>query len=248
MYQPRFYRKEMGSDRFKAFTVLYKETDLWIGVNGNCNIGRVKEFVLNKIIELRNQLENYLRLDPGFFKSLSPYRVQEYAPEIAKIMADAAARAGVGPMAAVAGAFSREIGKSVEEEFGIEEIIIENGGDLYLKSKETLFISVYAGNSPVSGRICIEIPPVLSPLGICTSSGTVGHSLSFGKADAVTVLCKDAPTADAYATALGNLIKGPEDIQKALDKASMIKEVLGIVVIVGDKIGARGNFKLVPVI
>lgn len=246
IYQPRTYRQHMGNSRFKSFTLTYKETDLWIGINGLHPNEKVKDFVYHQIVRLRRQLEEYIKTDPGFFTSLSPYRVLENAPDIAHKCSAAGTLAGVGPMAAVAGAFSQEIGKRVLEKFNISEIIVENGGDIYADFIQPLLLSVYSGASPLSGKIGIEISPSLSPLGICTSSATIGHSLSFGKADSVTVLCRDAAVADAFATMLCNMVMSANDIGKVLDLSTRYEHILGVVIVIGDKIGARGNIRLVP--
>ena len=114
-------------------------------------------------------------------------------------MLAASAMAGVGPMAAVAGAVAGSIGADLEAEFGCREIVVENGGDIWLRFEETLEISVFAGSSPLSERVGVSIPPSLSPLGVCTSSGTVGPSLSLGLADAAMVAVRWAPDGTAPA-------------------------------------------------
>jgi ApbE superfamily uncharacterized protein (UPF0280 family) len=107
-------------------------------------------------------------------------------------------------------------------------------------------VALFAGKSPLSHRVGLRIDPSWSPLGVCTSSGTVGHSLSFGRADAACVVAPDAALADAAATALGNRVRDAGDIPAALEWAAGLPEILGSVVIVGDKLGARGQVELVP--
>ena len=190
----------------------------------------------------RQQLINYIEEDPIFKDSLLPIDVKENAPLIVKIMGEAAKKACVGPMAAVAGAIAEMVGKDLLTQS--EEVIVENGGDIFLKTKTPRKIGIYAGESPLSGKIALTINPEDTPLGICTSSGTVGHSLSFGKADAAVIISKDTPLADAAATALGNKVKMPSDIKAAIEFAQKIEGVEGILVIIGDKMGAWGNIKL----
>ena len=91
----------------------------------------------------------------------------------------------------------------------------------------------------------MELQPEELPAAICTSSGTVGHSLSFGLADAVVILSKDACLADATATAVGNLVRTPEDIERALKKVQAIKGISGALIIAGKSMGAWGQIKLV---
>jgi len=161
-------------------------------------------------------------------------------------MIAAARRVGVGPMAAVAGALAERVGRALAQEPLNPEVIVENGGDLYLEVTSPAIVSLFAGKSPLSHRVGLRIEPDLSPLGVCTSSGSVGHSLSFGRADAACVLAHKASLADAAATALGNLVPDAGAIGAALAWAASIPEILGAVVVVGDKLGAWGRVELVP--
>jgi hypothetical protein len=159
-------------------------------------------------------------------------------------MEEAAEKVNVGPMAAVAGAFAEFVGKDLLK-FS-SEIIIENGGDIFLKTAKTRLVGVYAGeNSPLTGKIALKIEPADTPLGICTSSGTVGHSLSFGKSDAVVVLSPSAALADAAATAIGNIVKAETDIEIALEFARGVSGLVGVAVIINDKMGVWGKVNLI---
>jgi ApbE superfamily uncharacterized protein (UPF0280 family) len=170
--------------------------------------------------------------------------VEEDAPSIVKDMAEAARTVGVGPMAAVAGAIAEAVG--VDLLVHTPEVIVENGGDIFMKLLKSRLIGVYAGESAITGKIALEISPEETPLGVCTSSGTVGHSLSLGAADAVIILSHSAALADAAATAIGNIIKSAEDIAVAIEKVQLINGVTGVVIIKGDKLGVWGKVKLVP--
>ena len=156
-------------------------------------------------------------------------------------MAEAARLAGVGPMAAVAGAVSEFVGSELKK-FS-EEVIVENGGDIYVEAGRDLTVGLFAGNSSFTGKLSIVVRGADTPLGICTSSGTVGHSMSLGKADAVTVICRSAAVADAYATAFANEVKGPDDVESVVQSASAAQEVLGVLVVLGDKLGTWGNIQ-----
>jgi ApbE superfamily uncharacterized protein (UPF0280 family) len=145
-------------------------------------------------------------------------------------------------MAAVAGAVSELVGFELLNYS--DEIIVENGGDIFIKTNSKRKVGIYAGKSPLSEKIAIEIAPERTPIGICTSSGTVGHSLSFGKADAAVILAKDTFLCDAVATATGNRVKASGDIESAIEFAAGIDGVEGVLVIVGDKIGAWGDISL----
>ena len=187
-------------------------------------------------------MERYIERHPTFLTSLEPVPVDDNAPRIIKEMAEAAEKVGVGPMASVAGAIAEFVGKELLA-FS-PEVIVENGGDIYLKSLRERTIGIYAGKSPLSGKLGLEIKGQDTPLGICTSSGTVGHSLSYGEADAVIVLSKSATLADAAATAIGNLIIQPNDIPSGIEFAQGIEGLKGVLIIKGDKMGLWGKVKI----
>ena len=157
----------------------------------------------------------------------------------------AAQKAGVGPMAGVAGAMAEFVGKALLTK--TSEVVVENGGDIFLQSSTERRIGIFADCSPLSMRVGIRVLPEKTPLGVCTSSGTVGPSLSLGKADAVCVISPSATLADAAATAVGNLVQGKGDIERALERGRAIPGVEGIVIIVGDAMGAWGEYELVTI-
>ena len=182
----RNYRQRMGG-RFRTFTASYKETDLWVGVDPASYSARMDDFATSLARRHRLDLEAYIARRPRFLSSLVPIAPDPEAPALAAAMIAASAAAGVGPMAAVAGAFAAFVGAALAAEFACREAVVENGGDLWLSFEEEIELSVFAGDSPLSERIGVSLPPSLSPLGVCTSSGTVGPSLSLGKADAAMV-------------------------------------------------------------
>jgi len=145
-------------------------------------------------------------------------------------------------MAAVAGAIAEYVGRELLEYS--PEVIAENGGDIFIRSLSPRTVRIYAGKSSLSNKIALEISPEDTPLGICTSSGTVGHSLSYGKADAVVIISPSASLADAVATATGNLVKTETDIQVGLEFSKKIPGVKGTLIIINDKIGVHGDLKL----
>lgn len=242
MFRERTYRALFNTSRFKAFKVKYLETDLWIGVDKDSFRKEMQELALAEVIELRHILDNWILQEPQFLHILKPFQPAPEAPWEAKEMAAAASRAGVGPMASVAGIFSRQVGNALLQNFSVNELVIENGGDIFAKVEQKLVLTVFAGGSVLSEKIGIVIPSGRKIIGVCTSAGTVGPSLSFGKADAVAVVCKDVLLADALATAIGNEVKTPEDIEKALEFSEEFPEILSIIVICEDKVGVRGKF------
>jgi len=236
-YQPRVYRHWIEGKDLVAFNVAEQETDLYI--RAVSNLQRKARRLVSKY---RRQLEKYIEKNADFQTSLEPVNVPESAPAIVREMAAAGTKAGVGPMAAVAGAIAEFVGRELME-FS-PEIIVENGGDIFLRILKKRVVGIYAGESPLTGKIGLEINPLDTPLGVCTSSGTVGHSLSFGKADAVVIIAPSATLADAAATAIGNRVKQPGDMDKALNIAREIGGLKGAVIIIGDKVGVWGAIKL----
>ena len=237
MYEPRIYRHWVEGKDLISFNVIVKETDLYIRASSN-----LKRKAHRLVLKYRSLLERYIERHPAFLTSLEPLPVAEESPHIIKQMAEAAQKAGVGPMASVAGAMAEFVGNELLA-FS-PEIIVENGGDIYLKSLKKRVVGIYAGKSPLNGKIGLEINGQDTPLGICTSSGTVGHSLSYGKADAVIVLSKSATLADAAATAVGNLINQPADIASGIEFAKGIKGLEGVLIIKDDKIGLWGEVRI----
>ncbi len=237
MYEPRTYRHWIKGGDLISFNVVVKETDLYIRASTN-----LKSKARKLVLKYRDSLERYIERHPAFLTSLEPLPVDDNAPHIVKAMSEAASKAEVGPMASVAGAIAEFVGTELLA--FTPEIIVENGGDIYLKSPGKKIIGIYAGESPLSGKIGLEIDGADTPLGICTSSGTVGHSLSYGKADAVIVLSQSATLADAAATATANLIKQPGDIPRGIERAKSIEGVSGVIIIQGDKTGLWGKVKI----
>ncbi len=235
----RFYRSWHKSG-LKYFTVQCEETDLWIAVDSYAY--GMESAVLKFVSELRQTIKTYAVKAPDFLTSLEPIEVSEDSPEIIFAMSQAAKLAGVGPMAAIAGAIADRVGNFLSAKFACSQVIVENGGDIYIKNLENVFVSIYAGSSPLSCKIGLIIPP--GEWGVCTSSGTVGHSLSFGKADAVTVVSKNATIADAFATAYCNMVKVKDDVEMLLQSA-IREHVKTVVVILEDKLGIVGEHELV---
>lgn len=236
----RFYRyQHQHREGWISFQARYRETDLWIRTRQP-----LEEEALEAVLNCRRQLEAYISQHPEFLSSLVPLPEDLFAPPLVRQMLAAARTAGVGPMAAVAGAIAQAVAFSLKPQS--PELIIENGGDCYLDLEEDIKVGIFAGpDSPFTGTIGLRFTADRFPFGICTSSGSIGHSLSFGKADAVTVVSRDAALADAAATALGNLVQTPHDINKALDLAPSIPGVDGALIIIQDKIGIWGELELV---
>ena len=238
MYEERTYRNLVKTDDLINFEVIVKETDLLVRAERDLS----KE-TRESVLTCRHQLETYIAANPPFQESLVPLTDDPYAPEIIREMIRTSQLARVGPMAGVAGAIAEMVSRDLLK-FS-KEVIVENGGDIYLATSKERTIGIYAGNSALSFKIGIVISPEESPLGVCTSSGTVGPSLSLGKANAVCLLSKSAALADAAATAVGNVVKEKKDIELGLERGREIAGVLGALIIVEEKMGVWGNIKLI---
>lgn len=243
-FTDRFYRQDHRQVDLVHFQVAVAETDLDIGVRKERFSSELVAWVEEMIRACRRPLEDYIQRDPGFLSALTPYTVLPDAPLMVQTMAEAGRLAGVGPMAAVAGAVAESVGKAISKRS--RDVIVENGGDIFLRSSRIRKVGIFAGDSPLSNRVTIEIRPDETPLGICTSSGKVGPSLSFGRADAVVVLSPAVALADAVATACGNLIQSTDDLARALEFASGIRGVKGVLVIKDDRLAVWGSVKLLP--
>ena len=238
-YAERTYRNRISKGKLTTFHAKVKETDLYISADKN-----YKDIALESVCKCRRNIEEYIKYRPIFLNSLAPVEKDEFAPPIIRDMIEASRIFGVGPMASVAGAIARYVGTDLLEYS--DNVIIENGGDIFLKLIDNdAHVGIFAGDSPLSYKIALRIKAEDTPVGICTSSGTVGHSLSLGTADAVCVMSKSTPLADAAATFIGNCVKGEGDIKRALDAGSQITGILGILIIVEDKLGAWGKIELI---
>jgi len=252
-YVTRFYRDDLAAQDLIYVRVAVGESDLLIGVSaqrgldpneGALVLSRLREETAEELVRVRRGLKAYMYRYPAFRSSLVPLEVEPEAPPLVREMADAAAKAGVGPMAAVAGAIAQAIGRFLMSRF--EDVVVENGGDVFLQSSRSRVIGIYAGReSRLSGKLAIRLDKDRFPVGVCTSAGTVGPSLSFGSSDATTVIAKDAALADAAATAVGNRVVSERDIGSAIEFGSRIPGVEGIVVVKGDKFGTWGRVELV---
>jgi hypothetical protein len=204
-----------------------------------------KDFVMRRAVFYRDQIQEYINYkDRRFLTALKPLAVELNAPAIVKEMAGQSKKANVGPMAAVAGAIAQYLGRDLLRA-GCKDVIIENGGDIFIKVSKPVKVGLYAGSSRLSGKLGLRIRPQDTPLGICASSGTVGHSLSFGSADIVIITAKNCALADAAATATANRINSKSDFHKAIEFARSIRGIKGAVAIIGNNLASWGRVEFV---
>jgi uncharacterized protein len=240
VYEPRFYRDFSRKDRFKTFRVAVETSDLYIKA-----YSLLEKETERLVRECRSQIKQAIVRRPEFLTCLSPIEEDPLDSPLVTRMVRAAKKAGTGPMAAVAGAVAEFVGQALLE--SSSEVIVENGGDIFLKVYEPITVGLFAGDSPFSGRVGMRIEPTPIPLGVCTSSGKVGPSLSLGKADAMVVISRDVPLADAVATAAGNRVHKPRDLKEAVELALKIPGIDGALAVLGDRVAALGEIELVPV-
>jgi ApbE superfamily uncharacterized protein (UPF0280 family) len=198
------------------------------------------DVVAAEIVRQRRILEEYIAGHPSFQSALAPIDLRADAPEVARRMAWAARRVGVGPMAAVAGAMA-QLAAEAALAAGAGEVIVDNGGDIYLKAVEPVLIALGTGTAKLADRLAFLVEPDQTPLAICSSSGRMGHSMSFGRCDLATIVAKDAALADAAATQAGNLVRTVEDVDAALEKIMRIEGVDGVMLVKDDRVGLAGH-------
>jgi len=196
--------------------------------------------VTAEIVRQRRILEQYIGRHLAFGSSLESLELLSDAPEVARRMARAAALVGVGPMAAVAGAMAQcaaEAGLAA----GAREVIVDNGGDIYLLAVEPVVVGLYAGRAALGDKLAFSLQPDDTPIAICSSSGKMGHSMSLGRCDLATVVAEDAALADAAATQAANLVKTPDDVNAALNRIAAIEGIAGVLIAKDNQIGLAGH-------
>lgn len=241
MHQDRTYRKLVSTEKLTTFQVVVQETDLLVHAEK-----RLAQETRELVLEHRGYVEAYIKAYPEFMTTLDPWRHLGPAPSIISEMINAGVKAGVGPMAAVAGAIAETVGLGLLDL--TDQVIVENGGDVFIKTNTPVTVGIFAGRSPLSMQVGLQLSCEKKPTAACTSSGTLGHSLSFGKADAVCVIADSCALADAAATSIGNLIQSEADINSAMAAGRRIPEISGMVIITGEKIGAWGDLEIIPLI
>jgi ApbE superfamily uncharacterized protein (UPF0280 family) len=237
-YTERLYRKRVRSSGLVTFEVAVKETDLQVSADKN-----LEKETRDLVFACRHQIESYINSHPDFLTALTPYPDDPLAPPLVREMIECTKRVGVGPMASVAGAIAEYVGMGLLQ--WTREAVVENGGDIFLKAHRAITVSVFAGKSPLSGKVGLVISPGQMPLGVCTSSATVGHSYSMGAADAACILSASAALADGAATAMGNRIQGKKDLDRIGEWAAKMGGITGALAIVGDKMASWGDIELV---
>ena len=235
----RTYRRRVHASGLVAFRVVCQETDVMVQADR-----LLATEARERVLACRGQIEGFIRRYPAVAATLRPWTATAMAPPVVRRMIQAGEAAGVGPMAAVAGAIAEDVGRHLLEYS--RQVVVENGGDLFLRTDRPVVAALFAGDSPLSMKVGLRISEAGDGIGVCTSSGTVGHSFSAGKADAVCVIAPSCALADAAATAVGNRVAQPGQVASAISFGRQIPGVSGIVVVAGGRMAAWGELELVP--
>lgn len=239
-HQNRTYRSLVSDRKLANFRVVVKETDLLVRAARS-----LETLTRDLVLKHRIPLERYLEQHPEFVHSMIPMPQDRLASPIVRTMIAAGQKAGVGPMAAVAGAIAEYVGRDLSAHS--KDVIVENGGDIFIRTGFPLVAAIFAGKSPLSSKLGVRIDSPDHPVAVCTSSGTLGHSISLGRADAAVVISGSAALGDAAATAIGNKVSGKNHIKPAIEFGKRIGGVQGIVVIFDKEIGFWGDVDLVRI-
>jgi hypothetical protein len=237
-YEQRFYRRWMQAPDLKRFCVSLGESDLMVLADEE-----LLDEARASLAEVRRGIERYIGQDPSFASALTPRPVEVDAPEVVRAMARAGEMWGVGPMAAVAGAVAERVGRRLLAH--VPNVVVENGGDVFVRMDRPVTLRLYAGeDSPFRDRIGFRVRGP-EGLGVCTSSGVVGPSLSMGRADAVVAVSRDTAVADAAATSLANRIAEPGDVDAVVREVERDGGLDGLIACKSERIGLWGDLELV---
>lgn len=237
LHDKRFYRLYSSDTRWKTYNVKLHTSDLYIRANEN-----IAERAASSLAELRKEIEDHIKERNIFLTSLDTISNPGGNSQVVSMMYKASETAGTGPMAAVAGAIAECLGSELINYS--REIIIENGGDVWMKIDTPVILGIYSDNIHFKGKLALQINDTHTPCAVCTSSSKTGHSLSFGKADSVTVIGTSGAVADAVATETCNRVKTEDDITDALKFALSASSVKGCLIIYRDRLAVMGDVEL----
>ncbi len=236
MYTERFYRSWILSGRYESFRVVAGESDLQIYADSN-----LRKEALKVLKDVRGKLSTHIALYPEFLTSLVPVNTGTEDPFL-QDMENAGKEWNTGPMAAVAGAIAQHVGEALLNYS--DRVVVENGGDVWALSPYPVEMLVYPGEaSPLSAGITFTVDGSQG-ISVCTSSGIVGPSFSFGKADSVTAIHRSGAVADAAATSLANRVQGASDITSAVEAVAVSRRLKGVLALCGDSLGIWGDIRL----
>ena len=245
MFQPRIYRERINNERFKGKKIIIEESDLWVGINTESYSNVDFEHIHQHLFEIRGNLKSYILDHPEFRSSLHPLEPLDTDPDFIIRLKEAGLKAGVGPMAGIAGFVAEEIARTIKMNYDVKEVVIENGGDICLWIERDLNLALDSGTNKNFENLGLEIKAENDFLGICSSSGTFGHSFSMGSSDLLMVIANDTVLADSWATSLANYIRSEEDIDKIISKIP--KNLKAFIAVKDNKIAYKGNYKVINI-
>jgi len=230
------YREKSTSYEF-SIKIIYQQTDLLISYNSEFKDSeKIKSDIGKSLFGIYDKLNQFIKDFPDFRYSLVPidFLTDDTHLEYLKRMSYSA---NVGPLAGIAGYFDEKISYIMEKYS--DDYFIENGGDIKLKNTVQKKVRLHSSYESFEGNFNIILPP--GEYGIASSSGKLGHSLSKGISDLVTVICPDPIKADCFATAIGNEINHDKKIEDILEKYEFLDVVS---IIFNGKFFYKGKYKL----
>lgn len=263
----RTYRLDtINRENEQKIQIIIEETDLLITVSNAVNKQELIDFCSKELCEIRNILKFWINLYPEIKDSLDPVHTPKNAPAFLFAMCEAGKFAHVGPFASVAGTIAHFIATKIhcflKEKNICPDVIVENGGDIYAFSSKERYIGIMA-NPKEKCMLGLKIAKEQFPLAVCSSSATIGHSLSFGQGDLALILAKNGSLADALATRYGNLLRNKGDINPILTQAKQDYHIkmpdnpfteekgksglLGVFLQIDNNIGAWGDIELTAI-
>ena len=243
MYEARTYREYSNTGRFEFVRIMDEESDLWLGIDIESYNKLDLSLIRAELALLREELKEYIHIKSVFFHSMKPLDVYDDDPAIIKKLKETGTITATGPMTGIAGIIAERICIFILNTFEIMEVIVENGGDICMKISSELNLAISAGENSNFKNLGLKILPSDKVIGICSSSGTFGHSYSFGEADIFTVISTDTTLADAWATSLANRVKTKKDIQTLCN--ALPENVDALLAIKDDQIAYKGNYELI---
>jgi uncharacterized protein len=230
IYERKTYRNKIPLGQSVNFEVEVRETNLHVQAHSDLS-AKTKD----SVFRYRYQVEEYLRQHPAFRETASPIQIYGSAPEIVRY-ADLASRStGVAPMSCMSGAMADFVGRDLAVDSA--NLVVSSGGDAFVKSSFPMEIYLYAGGSPLDGRIVIALPTLKNCFGVSTF--VPGRGIH-----AVTVLSRSACWASAFSKDIGDRFLAGESLSSVLKRAEAYTDVGGVVIIAGEKVVVGGEMVL----
>ena len=194
---------------------------------------------VDAIIAARSDVKRHIVNDPFFLTTFEPYDCGRDASNIVRRMCAASRTVGVGPMATVAGAIA-QAGLEAMIDNGCRHGWIDNGGDIALLLEQPVTVEVYC-EPDAPEAFALEVDTLGEILGVCSSSGRLGHSISLGESDVSVAIADSAVLADAAATAIGNCARGKNDLVECFRPVKGVEGFVGGLAVLGGDVSMCGR-------